>query len=73
MDIEDLSKLGKSRSVCPYFLSRDMAANAELIFMPYNYLVDVKTRGGIGIRWDNAVLIFDEAHNVEVNAHTHSQ
>lgn len=42
-----------------------MATTAEIVFMPYNYLVDVKTRGGLGIAWHNAVLIFDEAHNVE--------
>ncbi len=65
MDIEDLSKLGSSRTLCPYYLSREMAANADIVFMPYNYLVDAKTRGGLGITWDNAVLIFDEAHNVE--------
>jgi regulator of telomere elongation helicase 1 len=65
MDIEDLTKLGSSWNLCPYFLSRDMAANADIIFMPYNYLIDPKTRGGLGITWENAVLIFDEAHNVE--------
>ncbi len=65
MDIEDLTKLGNSRNLCPYFLSRDMAANADIVFMPYNYLIDPKTRGGLGIKWENAILIFDEAHNVE--------
>jgi len=66
MDIEDLGNLGEKYNLCPYYLSRDMAATADIIFMPYNYLVDPKTRGGLGISWDNAVLIFDEAHNVEV-------
>jgi hypothetical protein len=28
--------------VCPYFLSRDMAGTADVIFMPYNYLVDAQ-------------------------------
>lgn len=65
-DIEDLVKFGEERTLCPYFLSREMAASADLVFMPYNYLVDVKTRGKLGISWKNAVLIFDEAHNVEV-------
>lgn len=65
MDIEDLYKLGTTRTLCPYFLSRDMAATADIVFMPYNYLVDAKTRGGLGISWGDAILIFDEAHNVE--------
>jgi hypothetical protein len=30
--------------VCPYFLSRDMAGTADVIFMPYNYLVDAQVR-----------------------------
>lgn len=66
-DIEDLVKFGETRTLCPYFLSREMAASADVVFMPYNYLVDVKTRGKLGISWKNAVLIFDEAHNVEVS------
>ena len=34
--------------------------------MPYNYLVTSATRAGLGLAWENAVIIFDEAHNVEV-------
>lgn len=65
MDIEDLVGLGEKRTVCPYFLSREMANTSDLIFLPYNYLIDPKTRSGLDISWDNAVLIFDEAHNIE--------
>ena len=36
--------------------------------MPYNYLMDSKFRTGLGINWERAVIIFDEAHNVEVRA-----
>ena len=43
-----------------------MAATAEIVFLPYNYLLDAKTRAGLSIQWSDAVLIFDEAHNVEV-------
>jgi regulator of telomere elongation helicase 1 len=65
MDIEELSAFGQARGLCPYYLSRAFAATAELVFMPYQYLVDPATRGGLGIKWEGAVLIFDEAHNVE--------
>lgn len=34
LDIEDLVSLGKSGGPCPYFLSREMATNADIIFMP---------------------------------------
>ena len=67
LDIEELVRLGSSGGPCPFYLSRDMASTAQIVFMPYNYLVDAKIRGGIKmLHWDNAVLVFDEAHNVEV-------
>ena len=66
-DIEDLVQQGRAGGPCPYFLSRDMVAGADLVLMPYNYLIDARTRFGMkGIQWRGSVLIFDEAHNVEV-------
>jgi len=45
-----------------------MARTADLVFMPYNYLIDSKNRSGLNmLSLENSVLIFDEAHNVEVN------
>jgi regulator of telomere elongation helicase 1 len=40
---------------------------AELVLVPYNYLFDKDARESTlaGISWDNAVIIFDEAHNLE--------
>ena len=53
---------------CPFYLARELAASAELVFLPYNYLVDTKTRTTIKqLTWEGAVLIFDEAHNLEVH------
>jgi hypothetical protein len=65
MDIEELAAAGRSHATCPYFLSKDRLANADLVFMPYNYCVDPGTRGAIQLDLHNAVLIFDEAHNLE--------
>ncbi len=68
MEIEDLVQLSRNDGPCPYYLSRSMAETADLVFMPYNYIIDAKTRLGMQmICWDNAVIIFDEAHNIEVN------
>lgn len=39
-DIEDLVELGHSTRGCPYFASRSIAENAQLIFCPYNYIID---------------------------------
>lgn len=50
---------------CPYYLSRELHNSAELIFSPYNYLIDKENRRSLtGISWDRTVLIFDEAHNL---------
>ena len=64
-DIEDLVKIGQKLRCCPYFLSRELVQGADIIFMPYNYLLDPKTRKAHKIGLDNAVIILDEAHNVE--------
>lgn len=39
-DIEDLVQLGRKRRGCPYFTAKSLAQNAEIIFCPYNYLID---------------------------------
>jgi hypothetical protein len=39
-DIEDLVTLGKMHETCPYYLSKELQTSADVIFMPYNYLID---------------------------------
>ncbi|XP_014001577.1 regulator of telomere elongation helicase 1 isoform X2 [Salmo salar] len=65
LDVEDLVKAGIKQRVCPYYLSRSLKQQAEIIFMPYNYLLDPKSRRAHNIELKGAVVIFDEAHNVE--------
>ncbi|XP_022092483.1 regulator of telomere elongation helicase 1-like isoform X2 [Acanthaster planci] len=65
LDIEDLVKLGNKHKVCPYYMARELKANADIIFMPYNYLLDSKSRRIHGVELQGNVVIFDEAHNVE--------
>lgn len=65
LDIEDLVKAGQKFKCCPYFLSRELKQNADIIFMPYNYLLDAKSRRSQGIDLQNNVILLDEAHNVE--------
>jgi regulator of telomere elongation helicase 1 len=40
MDIEELHKIAHEEHYCPYFVNKDRASAADLIFMPYNYLID---------------------------------
>uniref|UniRef100_A0A673JES9 Regulator of telomere elongation helicase 1 n=1 Tax=Sinocyclocheilus rhinocerous TaxID=307959 RepID=A0A673JES9_9TELE len=65
LDVEDLVKTGKKQRVCPYYLSHALKQHADVIFMPYNYLLDPKSRRAHNIELKGAVVIFDEAHNVE--------
>ncbi|XP_070766663.1 regulator of telomere elongation helicase 1 [Enoplosus armatus] len=65
LDVEDLVKFGNKQRVCPYYLSRSLKQQADVIFMPYNYLLDPKSRRAHNIELKGAVVIFDEAHNVE--------
>ncbi|CAJ0931199.1 unnamed protein product [Ranitomeya imitator] len=44
LDIEDLVKSGTKHRACPYYLSRNLKQQADIIFMPYNYLLDSKER-----------------------------
>ena len=41
-----------------------MAKGADIVFMPYNYVIDESIRHGMSEIFDNAVIIFDEGHNV---------
>nr|XP_019608929.1 PREDICTED: regulator of telomere elongation helicase 1 isoform X1 [Rhinolophus sinicus] len=65
MDIEDLVRSGNRHKLCPYYLSRNLRQQADIIFMPYNYLLDAKSRRAHNIDLKGTVVIFDEAHNVE--------
>ena len=49
---------------CPYYLAQELKHDAELIFLPYNYLVDRSSRRALNIDLRDAVVIFDEAHNL---------
>jgi len=65
-DIEDLCRFGRSNLCCPFYASKKVAeTKASLIFMPYNYLLDASIRKSIQLKFENSVIIFDEAHNIE--------
>ncbi|CAN7938560.1 unnamed protein product [Ixodes hexagonus] len=62
-DLEDLVRIG-SRA-CPYYWSLDMVSSSDIVFCPYNYLIDPVIRKCLSINLDNAVMVLDEAHNIE--------
>jgi regulator of telomere elongation helicase 1 len=65
LDIEQLAELGREDQVCPYFLSRQNVTSSELVLLPYNYLIDASIRATLKIEWKDAIVILDEAHNLE--------
>jgi hypothetical protein len=64
-DIEDIVTKGRQFRACPYFTSKDIAERADVVFCPYNYLIDKLIREAAGIDLKNNIVIFDEAHNLE--------
>lgn len=48
-DIEDLVDLGRNNSCCPYFSARSLMEEAEIIFCPYNYLIDPVIRDTVSL------------------------
>ena len=63
-DIEDLVQLGKTMHTCPYFGARKSLAQAELVTLPYNLLLQQDARDALALDLDDAVVIIDEAHNL---------
>lgn len=65
MDIEDIVAVGRKLKCCPYYASKELMDNADIVFMPYNYLLDPKIRKANKVDLNNTIIILDEAHNVE--------
>ncbi|NXX13836.1 FANCJ protein, partial [Podargus strigoides] len=67
-DIEDLVSLGKKLRACAYFAARELMVDADIVFCPYNYLLDPQIRESMEINLKGQVVILDEAHNIEDSA-----
>ena len=65
LDIEELVKLGVKSNACPFYMSKEIQSRADIVFLPYNYLLDANARQAQGIDVKNSIIIFDEAHNLE--------
>uniref|UniRef100_A0A183EWJ1 Helicase ATP-binding domain-containing protein n=1 Tax=Gongylonema pulchrum TaxID=637853 RepID=A0A183EWJ1_9BILA len=50
---------------CPYFRTRAVFEQAELVLLPYNYVIDPRLRRRHNIELKGNIVIFDEAHNLE--------
>jgi len=64
LDIEELVADGNRRGVCAYYGARHSLKDADLIFAPYNYVLDERHRNTSGVDWRGSIVVLDEAHNV---------
>ncbi|KAL7410162.1 helicase C-terminal domain-containing protein [Mrakia frigida] len=73
-DIEDLVVLGKEMHVCPYYGTRSVIPQAEIVTLPYNLVLQKSAREALGIDLTGQVLVIDEAHNlIDTILSIHSQ
>ena len=65
-DIEELISAGRKHKACPYYASQEMANGqaSSIVLCPYNYIIDPIIRRSKEIDLDNAVIVFDEGHNI---------
>lgn len=52
-------------AACPYYISQMLSKDSDLVFAPYNYVLDPQIRNAMGIELTNTVVILDEGHNIE--------
>ncbi|EKG04513.1 helicase, putative [Trypanosoma cruzi] len=63
-DMEDLVSDGRKCGYCPYYSEREEAKEADIVFLPYNYVFDLSIRKQLPFNLKGSILIVDEAHNL---------
>ncbi|KPI87719.1 putative helicase [Leptomonas seymouri] len=63
-DMEDLVREGRKSGFCPYFHERDASKDADIVLMPYNYVLDPSLKKQLPFDLAQCILIVDEAHNL---------
>ncbi|KAH8688867.1 putative DNA helicase [Talaromyces proteolyticus] len=63
-DIEDIGQLGKQLSICPYYATRPVVKQSEIITLPYQLLLQRSAREALDLSLKDHVVIIDEAHNL---------
>ncbi|XP_061073345.1 Fanconi anemia group J protein [Conger conger] len=64
-DVEELVRLGGRLRSCAHYAARELMKGANIIFCPYNYLLDPLIRECMEINLKGQVVVLDEAHNIE--------
>jgi chromosome transmission fidelity protein 1 len=64
IDVEELARLGRRRSVCSYYAARRAVPEADVVLAPYSALLVAEARRSLGLRVEGSVVILDEGHNL---------
>ena len=64
-DIEDLMRAGRHETICPFFAAKLVKSDVQIVFAPYNYLLDRGIRNSLKIDLEGEIVMLDEAHNIE--------
>jgi Rad3-related DNA helicase len=60
-DIEQFNEYCQTtHAICPYYTSRLLINDVQIILCPYNYLIDPRVRNSMQMTINNAVIIIDE-------------
>lgn len=65
VDIEELVTAGSKSGFCPFFYERRKKDDADIIFLPYNYIFEPMIKRTLKLKLANSILVIDEAHNIE--------
>jgi regulator of telomere elongation helicase 1 len=68
LDMKELKEMGIFKGFCPYFQQRRTEPISNIVIMPYNYLMDMDLLSRTKIDLSDAVILIDEAHNIDNNA-----
>ena len=65
LDIESMYEIAKENCFCPFYFNMKKARNtANLIILPYQYILNPFIRKSIRIDMEDSILILDEGHNI---------
>ena len=64
-DIEELYECGIKGNFCTYYFSRNKQNHADIVFLPYNYIIEQSINSKLSLNISNSIIIIDEGHNIE--------
>ncbi|KAF1742499.1 hypothetical protein MXB_416 [Myxobolus squamalis] len=64
-NLEEIMEFSQGIESCPYFSCQKLAENSDIVFAPYNYVMNPIISEQMSLNTKNSIIILDEAHNIE--------